>query len=140
MPNRSRPTVTGPRYRFENLTEAHLLHEFDCEHTFLALFLRETALDEARKDLSRTYVLLDTDEPPQQSVVGYFTLRADSVSYTPLGQRLVTFPVIEIVYLARHIKRKGRTAWGIGPALLVEALRRVEVVSGPESPRLPIRN
>lgn len=107
----------------------HLLTNFECEHTFLAIFLREKALEEGRKDFSRTYVLLDTDEPLEKSVVGYFTLRADSLSYTPLRGRLVSLPVIEIAYLARHLKRKGREVWGIGPALLVEALRHVERVS-----------
>ncbi|MCW3095677.1 MAG: GCN5-related N-acetyltransferase [Chthonomonadaceae bacterium] len=100
-----------------------------CEHTFLAIFLRDKALAEGQQDLSRTYVLLDTDEPAEESVVGYFTLRADSISYTPAGSRFVSLPVIEIAYLARHIKRKGRDMWGIGPALLVEALRHVESVS-----------
>ncbi len=128
VPGKSLPAVTGPRYRFEILSEAHLLDHFDCEHTFLAYFLREKALEEARQDLSRTYILLDTDEPPEKSVVGYFTLRADSLSYTPSGGRLVSIPVIEIAYLARHIKRKGRSVWGIGPALLIEALRHVESV------------
>ncbi len=121
--------MTGPRYRFDLLSEAHLLDRFQCEHTFLAIFLRDRALAEARQDLSRTYVLLDTDEPPEEAVVGYFTLRADSISYTPMGSRLVSFPMVEIAYLARHIKRKGRDVWGIGPALLVEALRHVEDVS-----------
>jgi hypothetical protein len=129
VPGKSRPSVNRPRYRFEILSEAHILDHFDCEHTFLATFLRDQALEEAQKDLSRTYVLLDTDEPSEESVVGYFTLRADSISYTPTGGRLVSIPVIEIAYLARHIKRKGRNVWGIGPALMVEALRCIEAVS-----------
>jgi hypothetical protein len=129
MPGKSSPSVTGPRYRFELLSEAHILNNFDCEHTFLAIYLRDKALEEARQDLSRTYVLLDMDEPSEQSVVGYFTLRADSISYTPTNGRLVSLPLVEIAYLARHIKRKGRDVWGIGPALLVEALRRVDAVS-----------
>jgi len=62
-------------------------------------------------------------------VIGYFTLRADSISYAPMGGKIVSFPVIEIAYLARHIKRKGHHVWGIGPALLVEALRRADTVS-----------
>lgn len=121
--------VTAPRYRFEILSDAHVVDHFDCEHTFLAYFLRDTALAEGRIDRSRTYVLLDSDELPGSSVVGYFTLRADSISCTPTGGRLVTIPAIEIVYLARHIKRKGRALWGIGPALLIEALRRADMVS-----------
>jgi hypothetical protein len=129
VPGKPSPPVTRPRYRFDLLSETHILENFECEHTFLAIFLRNKALEEGRQDLSRTYVLLDTDEPPEESVVGYFTLRADSISYTPVGSRLVSFPVIEIAYLARHIKRKGRDVWGIGPALLVEALRHVDTVS-----------
>ena len=129
MPGRYRPPVTGPRYRFELLSEVHLLDNFKCEYTFLSIFLRDRALQEAQEDLSRTHVLLDTDGPPENSVVGYFTLRADSISYTPRGGKFISLPVIEIAYLARHIQRKGRTLWGIGPALLIEALRQSEFVS-----------
>ena len=126
---RADPPVSEPRYRFELISEAHILDHFDCEHTFLAHFLREMALAETWRDRSRTFVLVDADEPAESCIIGYFTLRADSISYTPIGGRLVTIPAVEIVYLARHIQRKGRALWGIGPALLVESLRRAEIVS-----------
>ena len=129
MPGKSVPFIIGSRYRFDTLSEIHILDNFECEHTFLKIFLCDKALEEARQDLSRTYVLIDTDEPPEEAVIGYFTLRADSISYTPAGGRIISFPVIEIAYLARHIKRKGREKWGIGPALLIEALRTVDSVS-----------
>jgi len=129
VPSRPRTSLAKPRYRFEIISEEHLLDNFECEHTFLTIFLRTQALLETQQDLSRTYVLLDTGELPENSVVGYFTLRADSVAYTPRGGKFTSIPVIEITYLARHIRRKGRILWGIGPELLIEAMRHVELVS-----------
>jgi hypothetical protein len=129
VPGKPRSSVTGPRYRFDTLSEEHILTNFDCEHTFLAYFLREKALEESRQGSTCTHVLVDTDEPSEHSVAGFFSLRCGSIDYTPIGGRLISLPVVEIVYLARHIKRKGRDLWGIGPALLIEALRHVDAIS-----------
>jgi len=107
VPSRPRTSLAKSRYRFEVISEEHLLDNFECEPTFLAIFLQTRAMQESQQDLSRTYVLLDTAEPPENSMGGFFTLSADSVSYTPCGGKFISIPVIEIAYLARHIQRRG---------------------------------
>ena len=114
-------------YLREPLTENHDVSRFDCDNTYLNLFLKEKALDEMRQDLSQTFVLCDRALPPAETVFGYFTLRADSIIYPrPNGIGTLFFPVVELAYLARHIKCRGE---GIGGILLAEVYKVVAPAS-----------
>lgn len=119
---------SNPRRVFERITEQHDVSQFDCQNTYLNDFLRNKALTEAREDLSRTFVLRDRALPASESIVGYFTLRADSITYPREDRRgSVFFPLVELAYLARHIKCRGQ---GIGGILLEEAFEEVALASG----------
>ena len=95
-----------PQYMMERMTEHHNVSSFDCQHTYLNSFLKEKALEETKRDLSLTFVLLDYSQSPP-IVTGYFTLRADS--YYPEAQKEVDLiPVVELVALARDITCHGQ--------------------------------
>ncbi len=112
------------RFRLESIAEHHDVALFDCQNTYLNLFLREKALAETSRDLSLTFVLLDVSFSPPL-VVGYFTLRADSY-YLEASPGVHSIPVVELVCLARDITRRGQ---GIGDYLLIEALRNVKAAA-----------
>jgi len=110
------------RYRLEPIAEHYEVSLFDCQHTYLNLFLREKALAETRSGgYSLTFALLDISSSPA-FVAGYFMLRADSY-YVNANQGASSIPVVELVCLARDITRRGQ---GIGDILLMEALRNVK--------------
>jgi ribosomal protein S18 acetylase RimI-like enzyme len=108
-------------FRVERITASHDVTSFSCHNTFLEMFLRNQALVETNRDQSLTFLLLDNGLP--SSIVGYFTLRADSFYLSPgsiSGNRVI--PVVELMYLARDISRRGQ---GIGDYLLIEAFRNI---------------
>ena len=114
-------------YSLERLTERHSVAAFDCQNTYLNDFLKTKALAEAKEDLSQTFVLRDRSLPASESIVEYFTLRADSVTYPREDRRgSIFFPVVELSCLARHIKCWGE---GIGGILLEEAFEEVALAS-----------
>lgn len=57
------------------------------------------------------------------AVAGYFTLKAEAY-YSPGSPNV---PVVELAYLARHVRLRGE---GIGPILLLQSFRVVQRVSG----------
>jgi hypothetical protein len=105
-------------YSVELLNGRHDISNFACGNSFLDAYLIGGALEDQRADNARTYVLLDTAEHPEVQVSGYFTLKAESYYVNP-GK---TVPVVELAYLARHI-RKRSTKPRIGPLLLIQAFR-----------------
>ena len=114
-------------YFLERLTQQHVVSRFDCQNTYLNDFLKNKALTESKADLSQTFVLCDRALPSSESVIGYFTLRADSITYPREDRRgSVFFPLAELAYLARHVKCRGA---GIGGILLEEAFEEVALTS-----------
>jgi ribosomal protein S18 acetylase RimI-like enzyme len=139
-----------PTLRFEPLGEQHDTAAFRCGATFLDWFLSHEALTLHKASVSRTYVLIDTEDAQtdaQQAVAGYITLEAGlaPTSFLSLlpedtlarlvqqgdGRRegvspLANLPVVYLAYLARDMKHRGK---GYGELLLVEALRHAERVA-----------
>jgi hypothetical protein len=71
------------RWRIERLAERHSRGAFDCGVESLNVFLRAHAGQNARKDVSRTYVAScdDSDE-----VAGYYTISSGSVAFVNLPE------------------------------------------------------
>jgi len=113
------------RWRIEVMTQCHLRQAFDCGVDSLNVFLRAHAGQNARKDISRTYVAAPEDS---DEVVGYYTISSGSVDfdYLPevLSKRLPKYPVptAHLGRLAVDIRFQGR---GLGGILLVDALQRI---------------
>lgn len=115
------------RFRFEPLSESHDISTFECGNQLLDWSLRRDAIIEARANLSRTFLLIDTEKEGAEAIAGYFTLCTDSIYIIPEGaEQAVLFPLVKICYLARALHYKGE---GIGPLLLIEAFRKVDTIS-----------
>lgn len=110
--------------RIEPLGKAHDRGSFDCGEPTLNVFLQRHAGQNARRDISRTYVAVS----PGGRVDGYYTLSTGSISFedTPseLTQRLPRYP-LPVAHLGRLAVDRRSQGQGLGGFLLVDALKRV---------------
>ncbi len=109
--------------RVERLKDHHEFGNFSCGVKDLDDWLRVHALDNQRRDLSRTFLLLDDAD----SVVGYYALTMGGVRKEALptryGRGLPRFD-IGMVLLARFAIADERQGQGLGRDLLIEAIER----------------
>ena len=111
-------------WRIEPLSKQHHRADFDCGEESLNVFLQTHAGQNARRDISRTYVALPQDA---SSVAGYYALASGSVAFDALpdeaAKRLPRYPVpaAHLGRLAVDVRFQGR---GLGGVLLVDALKR----------------
>lgn len=119
--------VTSPGVIEEHRLNARL-HDraaFDCGVAPLNEYLRRFALQDEKRNLCRSYVLVNTDAP--ERILGYYTLSSAQVEATDLTEdnrrRLPRYPVpcIRIGRLA--VARESQGA-GIGRRLLGLAITR----------------
>lgn len=109
--------------RIERLAEHHDLRSFHCAVKELDDWLREFALDNQRRNLSRTFVLVDDDG----QVAGYYSVTMGGVRREALparyGHGLPRYD-IGMVLLARLAVDQSRQGQGLGRDLLIEAIGR----------------
>ena len=109
--------------RVERLREQHDLSRFGCGNKALDDWLRGHAWENQRRDLSRTFVLVDDDG----LVVGYYALTMGGVTKQDLprrlGRGLPGYP-IGMVLLARLAIDAGHQGEGLGRDLLVDAIEQ----------------
>lgn len=107
------------------LNKNHHRNLFDCGEQSLNLFLHNHAGQNAKRDISRTYVATPIG---LETVAGYYTLSSGSVSFDNLpdefSKRLPRYPVptAHLGRLAVDLKFQRR---GLGGILLVDALKCV---------------
>ena len=109
--------------RVERLGEHHEFGGFSCGVKDLDDWLHTHALDNQRRNLSRTFVLLDD----ANHVVGYYSLTMGGVRKEALpGQYGRGLPGYDIgmVLLARFAIAIGHQGQGLGRDLLIEAIER----------------
>jgi GNAT superfamily N-acetyltransferase len=107
--------------KIERLRPDHEVDHFDCGKDELNRFLVRHAWANQQAESAQTYVLA-TD----RKVVGYYSLAAGAVSHDEATQRVkkgARHP-IPVVLLARLAVDKTVQGWGVGPALLKDALLR----------------
>lgn len=113
------------RWRIDPLVKRHERGDFDCGAESLNVFLKTHARQNARKDISRTFVA--TPEGSDK-VAGYYTLSSGSVAFEnlpdDLGKHLPTYPV-PTVHLGRLAVDDRFQGQGLGGLLLVDALKRI---------------
>jgi GNAT superfamily N-acetyltransferase len=116
-------------WRIEPLGEGHDRSSFDCGEESLNVFLRQHAGQNARKDISRTYVALPEGS---NAVAGYYTLATGSLAHGDLpahaGRQLPRYPV-PIVHLGRLGVDRRMQSRGLGGMLLAHAIRRVAILA-----------
>ena len=108
----------------EPLTKDHILDEFDCgKHESLNHWLKKYALTNQASQSSRTYVVCSGEK-----VVGYYAIAAGSVrrSHAPSRIARAQPDPIPISLLARLAVDRRCQGKGLGPALLKDALLRIE--------------
>ncbi len=115
--------------RIEPLTREHNRKIFDCGDEEVTRFLREKALQDQERDLSRTMVLIDSSED-SQTIVGYHTLVMSQVRQEemPNDKPKITrgIPVILLGQIGIDTNFQGR---GFGDLLLTDAQARVDEIS-----------
>lgn len=113
----------------EPLSKLHDRERFDCGDAEVTRFLREQALQDQEKDLSRTMVLVDERGDPAR-IIGYHTLLMLQVRQEEIpGDRPKIkrgIPVIMLGQLGIDQEFQGR---GHGELLLMDAQARVHEIS-----------
>ena len=112
------------RWLIELLDKRHKRDEFDCGEEGLNVFLRTHAGQDARRDISRTYVAVHSETGV---LAGYYTLSSGSVVCENLpdemARRLPKYPV-PVAHLGRLAVDVHFQGKGLGGILLVDALKR----------------
>ncbi len=113
----------------EPLTRDHNRKSFDCGDEEATRFLREKAMQDHDRDLSRTIILIDESESTKR-IIGYHTLLMTQVKQEeiPNDRPRITrgIPVILLGQLGVDIKFQKR---GIGDLLLTDAQARADEIS-----------
>jgi ribosomal protein S18 acetylase RimI-like enzyme len=114
------------------LDRHHNVNDFDCSSDPLNNYLKNFALINNQNGSARTYITTKGDK-----VVGYYTLTPGSVlkATTPhrVGKGLAAHPV-SVIIIARLAVDKTQQGYGIGKALVRDALLRIidaaEIIGG----------
>lgn len=113
----------------EPISRAHDRKPFDCGDEEVTRFLREQALQDHEKNLSRTMVLVDDDTDPAR-IIGYHTLVMAQVRQEEIPDDRPRIkrgiPVILLGQLGVDCEFQGR---GLGEMLLMDAQARVDEIS-----------
>jgi len=113
----------------EPISRSHARKRFDCGDKEVTRFLREQALQDQERDLSRTMVLVDEQVEPTR-IVGYHTLLMAQVKQEEIpGDRpriKRAIPVILLGQLGIDSEFQGR---GYGELMLMDAQARIDEIS-----------
>ncbi|MBI2170302.1 MAG: N-acetyltransferase [Actinobacteria bacterium] len=113
----------------ELLTAQHRLAEFDCGSDAQTIWLRRYAFQAHQSGTSRVHVVRRLED---DATVGYHALAAGAVLQESATARVVKgagdhpIPVVILTRLGVDVEEQGK---GLGVALLVDALRRVDAAA-----------
>ncbi|MGB3655006.1 MAG: GNAT family N-acetyltransferase [Rivularia sp. (in: cyanobacteria)] len=113
----------------ELLDKRHNRDDFNCDNEALNQFLKQTARQHIQKGISRTFVLVDTEQP--DIIISFFTLTLCEVRVEKLPPKFAKkYPSkVAGVKLARLAVNKAYQRQGIGEIMMIEAMRRAVVVA-----------
>ena len=110
-------------YQIERLVRRHDRNLFSCGVQALDDYLKSFALQNDKKRIATTYVMLD-----DKRVIGYYTLSNASVTLSDLpeviAKKLPAYPV-PAIRIGRFAVDQDFHRQGVGEHLLIDALQRV---------------
>jgi GNAT superfamily N-acetyltransferase len=113
----------------EGLDPKHVVAEFDCGSDAQTTWLKRHGLQSQSGGMSRVFVVRRLSD---DKVVGFYALTTGSVLHADASRRLTAgaggydIPVVILTRLGVDLREQGR---GLGRALVVDALRRVDRIS-----------
>lgn len=116
-------------WTIQRFSRSHDREAFDCGNDVLNDWLHKRVSQYEKRDLSRTYVAVREGE---LRVFGYYALSTHRVRYEALsteqakGLPAIDVPVVLLGRLGVHRTAHGQ---GLGSLLLIDALRRAEMIS-----------
>lgn len=113
--------------QIQPLSSTHNCKGFDCGTPPLNKWLVEMANQQQKKNIARTFVLVDDSAP--ETVLGFYTLAVSEVSrdgLPNLNKYPNRVPVVRLGRFATHTTLQGQ---GFGEYLLFNALERVVEIS-----------
>lgn len=117
--------MTQEQYSIELLNQTHEKSFFSCGIDSLDDFLKTQASQQAKKNLSVTYVLL---EKSILKVIGYYSLSSTSISLDLLpkdvAKKLPRYPSLPATLLGRLAVDKAYQSKKLGKILLYDALKK----------------
>lgn len=113
----------------EPISRQHERKQFDCGDDEVNRFLREQALQDHEKDMSRTMVLID-DEADQTLIIGFHTLAMRHVRQEDIPKDKPKIKrSIPVVLLGQLGVDRAFQGLGRGDLLLMDAQARVDEIS-----------
>ncbi len=111
--------------KIELLTRAHDRQGFDCGSIDLSRYLRNTARQHSEKGISRSFVLVDDENPSE--ILGFFTLASCEILVEKLPRKYAKkyparAPAAKLARLAiaKHMQKKG-----LGTHMMLNAMDRI---------------
>jgi len=116
-------------FSITSLLKTHDRQSFDCGSTPLNLYLQRYALQAKNKNASRTFVLVDKQNP--HLIIGFYTLVIAEIQFALLPDIYAkkykpVMPGINLARLAVDERFKGR---GYGELLLMNALNNIKITA-----------
>ena len=109
----------------EPLGRQHDRTAFRCGAEALDRYLKQQARQDADKRVAAPFV---ATRPPEQRVLGYYTLSASVLTLTDLpedlGRKLPRYPQLPVTLLGRLAVDESTRGQGLGEHLLLDALHR----------------
>jgi predicted N-acetyltransferase YhbS len=115
--------------RIEPINRSHNRRRFDCGNADLNHYLLNTARQHSNKGVSRTFVLVDSDDPLE--IIGFFTLSACEILVEKMPTRFAKkYPLrasaakLARLAVAHHMQRQG-----MGTYMMLNAIDRVLLIA-----------
>ena len=109
------------------LSSTHNCKGFDCGTLPLNEWLATMASQQQKKNIARTFVLVDVSEP--ETILGFYTLAVSEVGHNSFSNPKKYPPRVPVVRLGRFATHQSLQGQGFGGQLLFNALERVAEVS-----------
>lgn len=113
--------------QIQPLSSTHNCKGFDCGTPPLNEWLATMANQQQKRNISRTFVLVDVSEP--EKILGFYTLAVSEVGHEGLPNQKKFPKRVPVVRLGRFATLKTLQRKGLGRHLLLNALEKVAELS-----------